>query len=187
MVSENTLDNATLNQWYVIVSCDDLRAKRSWDTVLLGRSIHSVLLEDGELKVTELDESRKEVRVLSYVKRFGYVFTTLGQPTPLFEMPEFDEPGRRLVTCGAITVNCSPARIVENFLDMSHFPFVHTGVLGAEPLTEVAPYKVHVDENSGELWATECGFNQPQAMASSTGGADVDYRYRVPQPFTAVL
>ena len=70
---------------------------------------------------------------------------------------------------------------------MSHFPFVHTGVLGAEPMTEVAPYKVHVEQDSGELWATECGFNQPQAMASSTASADVDYRYRIPQPFTAVL
>ena len=103
------------------------------------------------------------------------------------KMPEFDDPERRLVICGGVSVRTSPARIIENFLDMSHFPFVHGGVLGAEPLTEVADYKVHVDENSGELWATECGFNQPQAMASSTGSADVDYRYRIPQPFSAVL
>jgi hypothetical protein len=34
-----------------------------------------------------------------------------------------------------------PLRIVENFLDMSHFPYVHTGVLGEEPVTEVTDYR----------------------------------------------
>ena len=70
---------------------------------------------------------------------------------------------------------------------MSHFPFVHTDVLGAEPETEVNRYKVDLREDVNELWATECGFYQPKAMASASAGIEVDYQYRVPQPFAAVL
>ncbi len=181
------IDNATLNQWYVIDSGEDLRANQPRSTRLLGTPILGTRHPDGTIIVVELGDGGTPVRELPIIERYGYVFTTLGEPGPLFDMPEFDEPGRRLVICGAVSVRTSPGRIVENFLDMSHFPFVHTGVLGAEPLTEVMPYKVEVKADSGELWATECGFNQPQAMASSSEGADVDYLYRVPQPFTAVL
>ncbi len=42
-------------------------------------------------------------------------------------------------------MNVSAPRAVENFLDMGNFPFVHDGLLGSEPRTEVADYKVAVD------------------------------------------
>ena len=77
--------------------------------------------------------------------------------------------------------------IIENFLDMSHFPFVHIDVLGAEPETEVNNYKVNLRKDVNELWATECGFYQPKAMASATEGIEVDYQYRVANPFAAIL
>lgn len=181
------IDASTFDQWYVIDSGEDLRANHPRRSKLLGRPIFASRDDDGVPFAQELSETGEPIRSLPVVEKYGYVFTSVGEPAPLFDMPEFDEPGRRLVTCGAVTVQTSPGRIIENFLDMSHFPFVHPGVLGAEPLTEVANYKVHVEEGPDELWATECGFNQPQAMASSTGSADIDYRYRVPQPFCAVL
>jgi phenylpropionate dioxygenase-like ring-hydroxylating dioxygenase large terminal subunit len=138
--------------------------------------------------IREQSEDGKLLRELPAVERYGYVWTTLGSPEkPLFDMPEFEEDERRLVICGVLTVRTSPGRIVENFLDLSHFPFVHTGILGAEPMTEVTPYKAKLDESVGELWVTDCGFYQPQAMTASSGGAEVDYRYRVPQPYSAVL
>ena len=92
-----------------------------------------------------------------------------------------------MVVCGIATVQTSPGRIIENFLDMSHFPFVHTDVLGAEPDTEVNNYKVNLRKDVNELWATECGFYQPKAMASATEGIEVDYQYRVANPFAAIL
>ena len=79
---------------------------------------------------------------------------------------------------------CGP-RIVENFLDMAHFPFVHAGVLGAESHTEVRDYTVTTKEDGIEV--TNCLFWQPAATPGSTGGADVEYRYRVPHPYVATL
>ncbi|MYB87042.1 MAG: aromatic ring-hydroxylating dioxygenase subunit alpha, partial [Acidimicrobiaceae bacterium] len=51
---------------------------------------------------------------------------------------------------------------------MGHFPFVHDGLLGSEPRTEVVDYNVHVDGDTNEVWATECQFWQPAASATAT-------------------
>jgi phenylpropionate dioxygenase-like ring-hydroxylating dioxygenase large terminal subunit len=74
---------------------------------------------------------------------------------------------------------------IENFLDLGHFPYVHTGYLGAEHDTEVAPYEVRTDEN--EVGASTCRFRQPRAAANSEGALEVTYIYRVPHPYCAVL
>ena len=182
------LDAASRDQWYVIESSEDLRTDQPRRTRLLGRPLLGERSTSGTVTIREQSEDGEPLRELPSLERYGYVWTTLGAPAkPLFDMPEFEEDGRRLVICGVLTVGTSPGRIVENFLDMSHFPFVHTDILGAEPMTEVTPYKAKLDESSGELWVTDCGFYQPQAMAASSGGAEIDYRYRVPQPYSAVL
>ena len=78
-------------------------------------------------------------------------------------------------------------RVVENFLDMAHFPYVHTHFLGEVPHTEVADYSVHVDEQTQEIWATNCRFWQPRTSAAASDGVDARYRYRVMQPMSAML
>ncbi|MDI3403236.1 aromatic ring-hydroxylating dioxygenase subunit alpha [Streptomyces sp. B-S-A6] len=84
-------------------------------------------------------------------------------------------------------LHTSAPRAVENFLDMGHFPFVHTAVLGDEPHTEVKDYTVEVSVADQEILATDCVFYQPQAALGAQGGADVDYVYRVPHPHCSVL
>ena len=88
---------------------------------------------------------------------------------------------------GVVTVRTSPLRIVENFLDLSHFPYVHTGILGIEPRTEVTDYDVEVRQPEDEIWATQCRFFQPQAAMSADDGQISDYLYRVTSPFVTVL
>ena len=77
-------------------------------------------------------------------------------------------------------------RAVENFLDMGHFPFVHTGLLGEEPHTEVVPYKVEITDKD-EVLATECKFFQPLASPTAKEGFVVDYIYKVIRPYTVAL
>jgi len=105
----------------------------------------------------------------------------------LFALPEYSQPGRRIVDCEGIGVAVSGLRMVENFLDMGHFPYVHAHYLGEVPQTEVATYDVSVDETADEIWATNCRFYQPKTSKSATTGLDVQYRYRVVQPMGAVL
>ena len=182
------IDAATQDQWYVIQSSADLTPTRPRKTRLLGQEILAERLEDGTIEVHAVSTSGEQGQTLPVRECYDYVWTSLGTPAgDVFSMPEFYEDGRRMVVCGIATVQTSPGRIIENFLDMSHFPFVHTDVLGAEPDTEVNKYKVEVRKDVNELWATECGFYQPKAMASASEGIDVDYQYRVPQPFAAIL
>ena len=88
---------------------------------------------------------------------------------------------------GVFGVNVSAGRTVENFLDMGHFPYVHSGILGEEPHTEVKEYEVEISDARDEVLATSCKFYQPQAAVSSNEGMDVDYIYRVPHINCALL
>jgi phenylpropionate dioxygenase-like ring-hydroxylating dioxygenase large terminal subunit len=120
--------------------------------------------------------------------RHGVLWVCLGEPRrDLLAIPEADEPDRRLLHAGAFRVHVSGLRAVENFLDMGHFPFVHTGYLGVEPYTEVAPYRIERDEVNDELYAHDCRFYQPRAAMTAGAALDVQYVYRVARPYCAIL
>jgi phenylpropionate dioxygenase-like ring-hydroxylating dioxygenase large terminal subunit len=166
-------------------------------SALAGRSAarpHAVRLLGENLQLwrdpADTVQCRLGEKPLAVQSRHGYLWVCpSGRPArALFDFPEYDEPSRRLVDCGGIGVAVSGLRVIENFLDMAHFPFVHAGCLGAVPHTEVAKYQVQVDAASGEIWATDCRFWQPRASAAHDGsGSEVLYKYRVMQPFSAML
>jgi phenylpropionate dioxygenase-like ring-hydroxylating dioxygenase large terminal subunit len=170
-------DHATLDQWYVI---DELAGSVT-STSLLGEAL-------------EIDRGGKEVgvrhngRSLPVRLDHGLAWTTLGFPARnLFALPEAAEPDRRSVYCGAVNVRASGLRLIENFLDLAHFPYVHTDVLGTEDHPEVAKYEVEHRRDVDELWATRCEFFQPRAAASSAEGQISRYMYRVVSPFSVML
>lgn len=172
---------AMKDEWYPVALMSQL-GKGASKTVLMGEPVTVSLAEGGAAVQTG------EGRALPVVVRFGHVWTSLGAPTKdLFTIPEADQPGRRLVDVGVVRVRCSPLRAVENFLDIAHFPFVHTDILGAEPHTEVQNYKVEITEDTDEVWATKISFYQPQAAKSAAGGINTEYKYRVAAPTATVL
>lgn len=91
----------------------------------------------------------------------------------------------RKVLAGPYDVATSAPRIVENFLDMAHFGFVHEGWLGERGHAEVPAYTVSVDEAG--VHARDCRAWQPRSTLRSEGGSWVAYDYDVPAPYTAVL
>ena len=168
------------DEWYPVALVSQLH-REVRDTLLLGEAIQ-VTLQNGQPLVTSSG------RVLPSQARYGHVWSSLGTPArPLFDIPEADQPGRRLVDVGLVRVKCSPLRAVENFLDIAHFPFVHTDILGAEPHTEVGRYDVAIRDEVDEVWATKVQFYQPQAAKSAAGGITTEYMYRVPAPTVSVL
>ncbi len=180
-------EKASLDHWYVIDALQDIPAAPRPNR-LLGRDLVVARDESENVVVRERFADGSLGAPLPTHERWGYCWTTLGEPPRgLFEIPEADEPDRRHVVCGAVQVRASGLRIVENFLDMAHFPFVHTDILGAEPHTEVKEYDVEISVERDEILATRCRFFQPMASTASTGGADVDYIYRVPHPYCSVL
>jgi phenylpropionate dioxygenase-like ring-hydroxylating dioxygenase large terminal subunit len=176
-------EKAALDQWYCIGALQDI-ALGSAANRLLG--VDLVIARDtaGTIAVTIAGDDMP----LPTRQRYGHLWTTLGTPaTELLPIPEADETDRRVIVCGAISVKTSGLRIVENFLDMAHFPFVHTDILGAEPHTEVLHYTTEIRRDVDEVWATNCQFFQPQAALSATSGIMTQYMYRVANPFATVL
>lgn len=195
-IGEGCNDLVILNQWYPLVSIDEIKPGIVHQTVLLETSVGFGVSINGVLTVwkailnkfptgSELfpDQITDQLPVKT---DFGYLWTTLGSdPKELFSIDEVHEPDRRTLNVGTLGISTSAPRAVENFLDMGHFPFVHPETLGAEPHTEVVDYKVEI--KNGEILATECKFFQPRASAVSTDGVIADYIYRVPHPYCVLL
>lgn len=190
-------DPTILNLWFAIGATGEIAPGSVNDTVLLEENISYTLSADGAPKVWRRDSqlpsgSMVDTATLSESLparlAYGYVWTCLGQPsTDIFPIEEYGEPDRRNLNAASIGVNVSGPRAIENFLDMGHFPYVHTDILGVEPHTEVKEYDVEISESRDEIIATRCRFYQPMASTASSGGADVEYIYRVPHPYCSVL
>lgn len=172
-------DPFMLNQWYPVADLREASAPRR--TLLMGQEL-TITGAPGAKTVTAGDRS------LPVLEQYAMLWTSLGfPPEKLFDIPQWTEADRRNVMAGSVGVSVSAQRGIENFLDMGHFPYVHTGILGELPHTEVKEYNVSLTDDGQEIIATECLFYQPLASTVSTSGADVEYVYRVPHPTCSVL
>jgi len=190
------IDPITRDLWQVIAATDEIAPGIVETTLLLDTRLALTRDSDGNPVVwrrtneEQGDELDPETIIdrLPAIMGYGYIWTSLGSPpTELFPIPEYAEPDRKNMSCGSIGIHVSAPRAVENFLDMGHFPYVHTDILGAEPHTEVKEYDVEVSEERDEVLATKCRFIQPRAAMSATSAIEVEYVYRVPHPFCSVL
>lgn len=184
-MSFGTGDHNLLDDWLAVASARSLTAtSKECPKVasLLGAEISLWRDADGAVRASASG------RDLVVQERYCYVWVCPGgQPArELFAFPEFNEPGRRIVDCGGIGVHVSGLRVIENFLDMAHFPYVHPEFLGQVPHTEVTDYTVRASAGGSEIEAIDCRFWQPRGSVGS-GGIDAAYRYRVMQPFSAIL
>lgn len=182
-----TTDPIALREWIVIGAITDVQQGVPYHTQVLGQEI--VCLRNGDsFEVREVDSDQQSQQQVQVRTRYGHVWICFSDaPRSMIDVREFDDPRRRMITWGGVYVRTSPQRLVENFLDMGHFPFVHTGILGAEPVTEIRDYKVDVRTEDAEIWATECMFYQPKASTAADTGRDTAYIYRTSGPFVVVL
>jgi phenylpropionate dioxygenase-like ring-hydroxylating dioxygenase large terminal subunit len=135
---------------------------------------------------------KAQVAVYSVQERYGMAWVCLGKPgdagPPRF--PEFADQALRKVWCGHYDVQSSAPRIVENFLDMAHFAFVHEGILGVQEHAAIPGYTVETFDDAeygSGVWARQCRAWQPRASNAATSGSDIEYTYRVVRPLTAIL
>jgi len=129
-----------------------------------------------------------KARVETYTarERYGMVWVSLGEPE--HDIPPFPEetlPGYRRILCGPFpSIQASAPRVIENFLDAAHFPFVHAGTLGDPDHPEMTDYQVDVGPEG--IVAEDVIVFQPDPYGTSQGD-DVSYTYRVFRPLTAYL
>ena len=178
-----TDDTAALDQWYTLGAINDFPMGTTKPAILLGADLTVARPATDRFEVTGVDGTPVEACI-----EYGHLWVTLGRPErPLFDIPEWREPDRRAVYCGGVRVRASGLRVIENFLDLAHFPYVHTEILGTEAEPEVAKYEVEHRADTDELWATKCEFFQPKAAASAEGGQISQYMYRVVNTFNVML
>jgi phenylpropionate dioxygenase-like ring-hydroxylating dioxygenase large terminal subunit len=190
-------DKVVLDLWHPLAATGEVPDNVVMETVLLEERLSFAKDRNGDFAVWRsrpnltagqaVEVGAVEDKLPTKVA-YGYIWTSLGEPpAELFPIPEYAEPDRRKLNAATVGVNVSAPRAIENFLDMGHFPYVHTDILGAEPHTEVKEYDVEISTDRDEIVATRCRFFQPMASTASKGGADVEYVYRVPHPFCSVL
>ena len=176
-------DESLLNDWHAVADMVVFPQQEFLETVLLGRRLRISLDADGQpIVVDQANDNQLHSKIV-----YGFIWCCPGQPLrEIVAIPEAMEADRITVSGGSFGVNVSGLRLVENFLDMGHFPFIHTGWLGEEPHTEVLPYKVQITDKN-EVHATECFFYQPVASPTSNGGEMVEYEYKVMRPYIVSL
>ncbi len=80
---------------------------------------------------------RANLSTISVEEAYGLVWVCPGEPVaPIPGMAIDSDPNFRRINTEVKVWNVASTRMVDNFLDISHFPFVHTGTFGgAQPPT----------------------------------------------------
>jgi phenylpropionate dioxygenase-like ring-hydroxylating dioxygenase large terminal subunit len=158
------------------------------EPVAVGRCVHVPAAPTFEPPVAHC------ATAFEAVERYGLVWVRLERPdrtrvpAALADPPTFEpwsDPLWRQVSCGPYEVSTSAPRLVENFLDLSHFGFVHEGWLGARSHAQVDTGRV--EEGADGVQVRGCKAWQPRGYAGAEEGGWVSYRYEVPHPFAAIL
>ncbi len=183
-----TSDPVALNDWYVVTFEDEIAPGATQTTRLLGQDILVVRDLEREFHCFLVEEDGSKTPVPQLKRRYGFVWITLGAPThDIIDIPQFKEEGRTFFHRGRIVVPSSGQRVIENFFDLAHFSFVHTGTLGGYESAEVQRYSVQLREEGRELWAVGCSFYQPKPSVAASTSATIYTDYRIPSPFITIL
>jgi phenylpropionate dioxygenase-like ring-hydroxylating dioxygenase large terminal subunit len=115
-------------------------------------------------------------------ERYGWVWVSMGCPTSdVPAIPEWDDPSFRNVLWGPVSVSAGGPRLVENFLDVAHFPYVHGGYLGDEEHADVNDYVTNLTPDG--LVTSEIDVWQPDPDGTGVGSYS-RYVYKVFRPLT---
>lgn len=120
-------------------------------------------------------------------EKYGLVWVVMEEPiadVPSFPGDVFGKEGWREFLSYRKVWQTSAARSVENFMDFSHFPYVHPGLLGTEDRAEVPRHAV---EETGFGLAYAFEQEEPSELYGKGGTAIIRYEYTLYMPFTVHL
>jgi phenylpropionate dioxygenase-like ring-hydroxylating dioxygenase large terminal subunit len=129
--------------------------------------------------------SNARAEVYAVEEHFGLVWVCLG--TPLRGVPDFPEwadSSYRKISAGPYLFRAYAPRVMENFLDIGHYPFVHARFFGNSSHFEVGDYEVETSEAG--LIARDIGVSRVWKAGPDGAGetVNVNYTYRVHRPLT---
>ncbi|MCP2728264.1 aromatic ring-hydroxylating dioxygenase subunit alpha [Limnofasciculus baicalensis] len=81
-------------------------------------------------------------------ERYGLVWVCLGNPVnDIPSFPEWDDPNYHKTCTKSYLIQASAFRVMDNFIDVSHFPFVHEGGLGDRNHAQIEDFEMKVDKD----------------------------------------
>jgi vanillate O-demethylase monooxygenase subunit len=133
--------------------------------------------------------SRARLRPYQVAECSGLIWVCL-EDEPVLPIPEFgypQDPRYRVIEVPEYTWRTSTHRRIENYVDISHFAWIHDGVLGDRNRPEVADFDVERDDTCltfsyvDQVEAASIGKNQGIADdADAVFQAELRYRLFVP-------
>ena len=116
---------------------------------------------------------RAHLAVVAAAERYGLVWLCLGEPAaPIPEMTADTDRSFRRINSGVAIWKVAATRMVDNFLDVSHFPYVHSGTFGGAQEPLVPPIEL-VDLDDGyHGYRYEVVANNPDEAQATSGSAD---------------
>ena len=127
--------------------------------------------------------SRANAQTYPAQEKYGLVWVCLGTPAnEIAPFPEWDDASFRKAPAGPYDIKAHGPRVLENFLDVGHFAFVHTGLLGDPGRPEIQDYEV--EWTSDGIVSRDIPVWQPDPDGTGQP-AVVFYTYQVHRPLTA--
>lgn len=131
----------------------------------------------------QIPPTKAKVKTYHAKERYSLIWACLGEPAnDIPPFPEWDLPGFVGAVCGPFPhIKAHGPRLIENYLDAAHFPFVHEGMLGDPNKPEIGEFEARITPNGVE--SDPVPVYQPDPFAGASG--KVTYTYHAYRPLTA--
>jgi phenylpropionate dioxygenase-like ring-hydroxylating dioxygenase large terminal subunit len=119
------------------------------------------------------------------VERYGLVWVCLGEPVADIPYIAHDaDPAFRRINNPVEHWTASATRLTDNFMDITHFPFVHTGTFGRAQDTVVPRFDVVELDDGWCGYSYEVDVNNPDSAQSISGQSDAVLHRQMSTGFT---
>jgi phenylpropionate dioxygenase-like ring-hydroxylating dioxygenase large terminal subunit len=129
--------------------------------------------------------ARANAQVYHLQEKYGLVWVCLGTPAhEIGAFPEWADESFRKAPAGPYTIDANSPRVLENFLDVGHFAFVHTGYLGDPNRPEIQDFETELTADG--VISRDIPVWQPDPDGTGKPSI-VHYNYQVHRPLTATF
>ena len=173
-------DPVLWNDWHPVASLRQLTLTPGLCVRLLGVDI--MVWHDAAGMARAACAMPAQNSALHCAVKYGLVWVSLGDPP--HTVPPFPEAdaGMTHAVCGPFAgVRAHGPRLIENYLDAAHFPFVHAGVLGDPARPQIGDYEARITAHG--VVSDPIRVYQPDPFRGVAG--EVTYQYNVFRPLTA--
>ncbi|HEV8296081.1 MAG TPA: aromatic ring-hydroxylating dioxygenase subunit alpha [Acidimicrobiales bacterium] len=115
---------------------------------------------------------KSHLTTVHVTERYGLVWVCLGEPIAgIPDIPEEDDATYRRINSPVDEWRASATRMTDNFVDISHFPFVHTGTFGRAQRTVVPKIDLEALDECFFGYRYEVEVNNPAAATVTSGSS----------------